>query len=549
MAVALTKEATTQWAPTFCLNRKLFRFKHIQTGEPQARNLLAVGNVEAAFVSRVPAATYSRPVVSAPVAVTGFGIVYSIDDAQGRTYSELKLTPRLLAKLLTESYPAINAVKEEDNQLAQNPLNISLDPEFQALNPGIDHGVAASQSAATLLALSSDSDVIYALTSYIEADPDARAWLAGAPDPWGMVVNPAYRGIELPVDIWPLLDTFEPPLMYASSANDCLHNTPVPFLPLVAAPALRLATITQAMQFTMANSTTICQMGPDGTSDGEKLVPLGRQTVGHRFMIGITSLGDAARYQLTTAALLTQTSATAAGQFTSADGRTFVAPSNASMLAATKLLTLDPSTGTWPVSYDQLRTAAAGAAAYPGTMVVYADVPTSGLPAADAKDYASLIRYVSGAGQTPGPGNGQLPPGYLPMTKSNGLAAMAAYAVQAATAVAAQHGGTAANPNPATAAGSGTTPVPTPPVAPPASPAPSATGGGSTTTAQPPAKAVSLGTTTSVSPGAAGYVLPVLLLLAVLGGLGRLAVPSAQLVGWARRQVGRWWVRSRGLRR
>ena len=32
----------------------------------------------------------------------------------------------------------------------------------------------------------------------------------GTPDQWGMVVNPAYKGIPLPVDQWPLLSTFEP---------------------------------------------------------------------------------------------------------------------------------------------------------------------------------------------------------------------------------------------------------------------------------------------------------------------------------------------------
>ena len=517
----LLTQASTQWAPTFCLNPKLFRFNHIQTGEPQARNLLSVGNIEAAFVSRVPPGAYPRPVVSAPVAVTGFGIVYSIDDAQGRPYTQLKLTPRLLAKLLTESYPAINAIKSEDNQLAQNPLDISLDPEFQALNPGIVQGVAASESASTLLAMSSDSDVMYALTSYIEADPEARAWLAGAPDPWGMVVNPAYRGISLPVDIWPLRDTFEPPLMYASAANDCLHNSPVPYLPLVAAPALRLATITQAMQFTLANSTTVCQMGPDGTSNGEKLVPLGRQTVGYRFMIGVTSLGDAARYQLATAALQTQVSPSAPGLFTTDAGRTFVAPSTSSLAAATRLLAVDPATGTWPVPYDQLHADPAGAAAYPGTMVVYASVPTSGLPAGDAKDYAELIRYLAGRGQTPGPGSGQLPAGYLPISTANGLAAMASEAGQDAAAVAAQHGGVPGNLNPSTVAvtapatASGPQPTkvattPTSAAAPTAAAAP---------TTRPVVQPVSLGTTSALLPGPAAVVVPLLLLIALGGGL------------------------------
>ncbi len=38
--------------------------------------------------------------------------------------------------------------------------------------------------------------MIRALTTYINDDPAARAWLNGKPDPWGMVVNPAYRHID-----------------------------------------------------------------------------------------------------------------------------------------------------------------------------------------------------------------------------------------------------------------------------------------------------------------------------------------------------------------
>ena len=127
----------------------------------------------------------------------------------------------MLAKLLTESYPAINAMKQEYQPLSGNPLNISLDPEFQALNPNVPKGVTASQSASTLLALSSDSDVMHAITAYINADPEARKWLDGTPDPWGMVVNPNYRSIALPTASWPLLDTFQPPLLYGSGTNDC----------------------------------------------------------------------------------------------------------------------------------------------------------------------------------------------------------------------------------------------------------------------------------------------------------------------------------------
>ncbi len=422
----LIVQATGQWAPHFCLNSKLFNFTHVQTGEPQARNLLATGSAEAAFVSDPPPDGYGRAVVNAPVAVTGFAITYVIDAANGQPYTRLRLTPRLLAKLLTESYPAELAVKHEFAALANNPLNITDDPEFIKLNPGITHGVDATDSASTLLALASDSDVIRALTTYINDDPAARAWLNGAPDQWGMVVNPAYKGMKLPVDKWPLLSNFEPKKYYAQDLNDCLYHSPVPFLPLVAAPLPALSQISEAMQFAIAQSTTACSQ-IDGTSLGEKLVALGRQTVGYRFMIGVTSLADSYRFKLNTAAL-------------EAAGTDFVTPSPASLRAAVPFLKPNEKTGTWPVPYATFAGDSKAAAAYPGTMLVYAAIPTSGLPSIDAHDYAQLLRYLVGPGQQPGLEVGDLPPGYLPMTAANGLGKLAAYTLEAADAVEAQKG-------------------------------------------------------------------------------------------------------------
>ena len=532
-------QATGQWAPHFCLNRKLFKFTHVQTGEPEARSLIAAGSAEAAFISdpqsavelkKDPPGGYGRPVVNAPVAVSGFAIGYAIDGANGQPYTKLKLTPRLLAKLLTESYPADLPVQEEDPALAHNPLNITLDPEFQKLNPGITHGVDASESASALLALASDSDVMESLTTYINDNPAARAWLNGKPDQWGMVVNPAYKGIKLPVAQWPLNSRFEPKAFYASGNNDCLKNSPVPYLPLVAAPLARLEQITEALQFSVAQSTTVCSQ-IDGTTLGEKLVALGRQTVGFRFMIGVTSVPDADRYQIRTAALQTTNT------------HTFVRPTDAAMRAAVSFLKPDKTTGTWPVPLKTLTTSKSAAHAYPGTMVVYAAVPTSGLPSADAKDYATLLRYLAGPGQRPGLGVGALPPGYLPLTKANGLGQLAGYTYAAAADVAAQKGALPSltgnslptnSPSP-TPTPTATTSTPSghvsvPPVTSP-SPTPDSTPAVATS---PSTTAVSLGRTLGINLGGGGLVVVVVLGLAVLGGFG---APAAYLVG---RKRGRW---------
>lgn len=541
-------QATGQWAPHFCLNANLFKFTHVQTGEPEARNLLATGGADAAFTSFPQTGGYGKPVVNAPVALSGFAITYAIDGANGQPYTKLRLNPRLLAKLLTESYPAVLPVQEEDPDLSKNPLNITLDPEFQKLNPGITKGVSASEAASALLTLSSNSDVITALTTYINDDPTARAWLDGKPDPWGMVVNPAYKGIKLPVDNWPLLSTFEPTKYYDSDNNDCLHNSPVPYLPLVAAPMARLEEISEAMQFSEAQSTTSCSQ-IDGTTLGEKLVPLGRQTAGFRFMIGVTSIADADRYQIRSAALQTTSP------------HTFVTPTDASLRAAASFVKPDSSTGTWPVPYKQLVTAKGAAHAYPGTMLIYAAIPTKGLPATDAKDFASLLRFIATTGQTPGQRVGDLPPGYLPLTAANGLGSLAGYTVAAATAVAEQKGtlptltGHAAPSGPSGSGGG--TKHPTGPSGPAGSggntststggsssgssgPLPSVTTHSSAPTpspavaGQPSSTPVALGRTLGIGLGGNGLVIAVVIGVALLGGLG---APVTYVVG---RKRGRW---------
>ena len=433
-------QATTSWAPHFCLDSNLAPFKHVQTGEPQARNLLGQGAIQAAMTSGPPGTAYSKPTVHAPIAASGFAIAFTVDNNKRDPVTSLKLDARLLAKLMTESYPAIIPIKSDYAALKNNPLDMSTDPEFIALNPDIPQGVANGISASALYSVSSDSDVISALTAYINADPEARQWLDGKPDPWGMVVNPNYKGIALPVDSWPLLDSYEPTSYYQPGVNDCLAESPVPFLPLVASPTSRLANISLAMQFAIANAQVTCSQPVQGTTAGQKLVAIGRQTKGFRFMIGLTSIADAERYGLSVAALETQSSVSPTTKITDATGRTFVAPTDASLKAATDTLAPDPETKSWPIDYAALRSDAKNADAYPGTMLVYADIPTTGLTSTDASALSELLDFAAGAGQTPGDTAGQLPPGYLPMTSANGLTGLLAYTKAAAVDVKAQNG-------------------------------------------------------------------------------------------------------------
>jgi len=554
----LLTQATTQWAPTFCLNPKLFNFNHVQTPEPQAATLLNNGSIGAAFVSRPPDGGWSSPTVMAPVALSGFGIAFDVDDANGNPVVHLKLTARLLAKLLTESYPDLPDVRDTHTyttskgrvrlDLVNNPLNIAMDPEFRALNPNIPQKI--KDSAATLLTVSSDSDVMYALTSYIEADPVARQWLDGAADPWGMTVNPRYKGIDLPTASWPLLDDFKPAFSFGT--NPCFWSNPVPYLPLVAAPTARLFSIGQAMQFSIAQSQTTCVTpSPDPTSlAGAKVVAQGRQQAGARFMLGVVSLGDAAREGLNLAGLETYSAAKDDDQFTDDSGRTFAEPTITSLRTAAALLkpSVTPGVKDWVLDDRDLRSLA-NAKAYPGTMVVYAAVETKGLSASDAKNYSTLLDYAATTLQRPGAGIGRLPGGYLPLTSTYGLGTQAYYARVAAQAVGSQTGAVpdldarlipppaVTPPSSAPASTPATSPVAPPPAA---GTVPSGSGPTTPATASGPPSSPKAGTssrvlttpslsqaaqeTSVVNAGKGALIVPVLAGLALLAGIGSVVV-------------------------
>jgi PBP superfamily domain len=110
----------------------------------------------------------------------------------------------------------------------------------------------------------------------------------------------------------------------------------------------------------------------------------------------------------------------------------FVTASAASMAAAVSDMVTNPDGITKDDNED-----ASNPDAYPLTMVVYAMVPTSHTPKAEATKIAQWLDYVAGAGQHAGAGAGQLPAGYLPLP-----AKMRLQTLQAAYDVLAQNGAT-----------------------------------------------------------------------------------------------------------
>ena len=224
----LLGQAALQWVPAYCLNKKRFNLQANVTSDFQAFDLMCGIPVH----SRCPGGDAAAAEVSArgpddsgigyaPTAATGWAVAFDIDKANnGGQQTSIKLNALLLAKLLTESYPGSTTVATSHPGFLHNPLSLNLDPDFIKLNPGLDTS-HWSEAAATLLATSTSSQVMFQVSSYIASDPKAMAFIHGKPErdgPYTVRVNPEYKNMTLPVDSWPQLDTWQ----FKAAPNSCL---------------------------------------------------------------------------------------------------------------------------------------------------------------------------------------------------------------------------------------------------------------------------------------------------------------------------------------
>jgi hypothetical protein len=410
--------------------------------------------------------------------------------------------------------------------MAHNPLSLNLDPEFERLNPNLDT-THWSEAAATLLATSVSSQTMYELTSYIAADPKAMAFIDGKPDRssgYVMHVNPAYKGMKLPVDSWPLLDTWQD----KTTNNPCLRaqgSSMPPYMPLIANPVASMQLVAQALLYNWPNVETSCT-GTGTTNDPFQLSRVATEGIGNRFLLGLVTLGDAQRYGLTTAELQA-----APGHYVAAD--------STGIRAALALAKPTKKTRPFGLTQAQIRTSHT---AYPGTMVVYTAAKERGLPATTSKDVAQFIRVSSTQGQKPGRGNGQLAAGYVPITNSGVTKPLYQQARKVAAAVTAQKAPTTSKQSPGTSPNSpsGSGPGAEPPGRVPAGTA-SGTASGTSSSGTAPSLATNSSAaaagqgvrTAAVSPAWGGGLPLGLLAVGVVAAIG-IASPriAARIKGW-----------------
>jgi len=507
----LLSQVALQWSPAYCLNKDRFKFQLNQMSDEAGWKLMTSGEGAAAEVSSAHEAG-ADPVGYAPTALTGFAIGYVIDQPDNRgEYTHLRLNARLVAKLLTQSYVG-SGLGSGHPGMEKNPWAIMADPEFVKLNPGLTQ--TTQEAGAALLSLSNSSDIIEQLTEWIAQDKDATAFVNGKADPWGMVVNPSYKKIELPRPEWPLLDSFVP-----TTGSECWQNNPSNYFSLLSAPVTTLAKISTALLDSWPNVQTRCDTDTSTSPHTYKMGRIDRQSYGARFLLGVVSLGDAARFGLRSAAL-------------EARSGSYVAPTNASMTAALKLAEQKEPLGPFVIDQADIRRSRT---AYPGTMIVYTAARLQNLEQETADKVAQFIRVSTSEGQKSGSGNGELPDGYVPILKTGATAALHATAQDVADAVEEQK--TTAEPSGGDGGGedgdggSGSGPIDAP-AAPPSVDEPSAEPSAETPPSASPSEApaaVQMPATQPVGSDVAGGLLPALILIGAIGcvatALFRVAAP------------------------
>ncbi|BDV32228.1 hypothetical protein [Microbacterium terricola] len=440
----LVSQAISSWQPALC-NAKGGAIYSALTGV-ESDALIAANSGGAA-----PLALTTEPLAAgdgvtdtlqyAPIALTGLTVSFAVDREPKQSASEeskqraglpltdLKLTPRLLAKLLTSSYvdslptyaDRTHLSHLSDGKRVYNPRGLTNDPDFLAINdPEWADQSLVSPSLSDILVPQGRSDAATVHWTYIVSDPDAVDFLKGKADPWGMTVNPwsattakantSGAALTLPRDDFPKAD----PVVQEGTDTEGPIDL-ITWRPFVTDFS------TSAYLTLRGDGQVLGAWDPLGVPV-PKYQKAARYLPGQQRVLGLTDTSAAARYQVYTAALRNP-----AGRFVSAGTDSMRAAAAAMTPAATQSQVY----GFAPESAP----AKAAATAYPLTVPVYAAASPAIADAAVRSSYATFIRYAATNGQEPGVDLGQLPDGYAPIPDSWRTQALnAAVAIEAGAA-------------------------------------------------------------------------------------------------------------------
>ena len=436
----LATAAISSWQPILCAGGARPPFSFAPVSDSTARQQLSsstAGGPGMIVTSQPLAATQtdpSKPAVYAPLTVSGLAIGFNIEriprpgvpqeaaDLEGIGIARMNLTPRLVAKLLTQSYRSqVNIISPPPYTWpTSNPLSLVTDPDFLRFNQEFQQLASADDRTMSGLQLpAGTSDAAAMLWRWIFADAEAAAWLAGAPDEWGMKVNPVYAttaeansaGIAFGSPL---------PNSYPKAEPYCFNATPRGSI--VPPPLCGTDWLPYSRGY--GDSARVSRIGFDGARIVENPVALNSsqwwvkdqpQYIGRRGMLSLTDTTQAAQFGLQVARLSRANDNGAT--------RTFIAPDAAGLAAGLTAMTApnDPA-------FLEPDPAAVQSAAYPLTTITYAAIKPLALTTAERDDFAAFIEYATGTGQTPGQANGQLPRGYVPLPDALSAQARAAAA-------------------------------------------------------------------------------------------------------------------------
>ncbi|MBG0852927.1 hypothetical protein I2W78_14000 [Streptomyces spinoverrucosus] len=404
MGSELATDAITSWQGNLCATGT-HRFTYTQSSEQHARDSVASADSLAGLAMTVDPVQPADGVVHAPVAINGLtiGFVWMYDQRTGEgsntvdrplPLKNVKLNQRLLAKVLTQSYPSslVPTNEQTPTYVSGNPRSIGMDPEFQQLNPGLEDLATNERLAPLGLAVSSEnSDSARLVWDYILADRDAKEFIEGEQDPWGMKVNPKYEDgvISDSLDYFPKAD------LTSTTLNCPGGSTPIQ-LTRTGQDVVPYVTDMHegALKVRRGDIGTAYECSATGTL--AKMTPLGRPVPTKQRQFGIVDNASAVRYQLNAAAL------------PNADGE-YVKPTDTSLLEAVAQMPDSEVPGVKAPDPAKMKDGA-----YPLATVVYAAASLG--QAEDARqDYADVLRYAADQGQTQGTAKGRLPHGYAPL--------------------------------------------------------------------------------------------------------------------------------------
>ncbi len=429
----LALPAVASWQPLLCAGAHLPPYSYAPVSDSSARQQLssaATGSPGMVVVSRPLSPSIlnpKNPVVYSPLSASGLVIGFNIErnprtdapaeekNLAGVRVADLNLTPRLVAKLMTQSYQQQVTIQRAPayDWLAANPAHLGLDPDFLQFNREFQQlQIADSRTFSGLQLPAGNSDAAQQLWEWLLADPEASAWLNGEPDQWGMKVNPVYstNGAANPTG-----HAFADPIPNAfPKADPYCYQAPARGNANAIVPPPLCGTDWMPYSRGFADAARVSRVAFDGAKIVDNTFALSSsevwtrdlpQFLGRRSMLSLTDTPSAAQFGLQVARL------SRAGDNSAT--RTFIAPDMAGLTAGVASM----AAGAVATVLEPLPTADAPSA-YPLTMLTYAAIAPLALDAKARSDYAAFLQYASGPGQVPGLELGQLPNGYAPLSDS-----------------------------------------------------------------------------------------------------------------------------------